>query len=214
MSEDNPFNRTSFHVELSREFEKHGYVWNSQLNQFRKSSSSGFSNIIVNTANYDEQLFIDVHFGVRFEAVERTTMLFLNMPLDYQANSNTLITGINSFQKEKKTRVAQNHEELSGLSREVLEFFESDGYEFLERMSILENAEADINRHPNLPSNLCPNPIYRCFRGVVMARLANNPRWNDIHKAYLHYLESSKASHHLIESYMKLIGYLNAFGLN
>lgn len=128
--------------------------------------------------------------------------------------SNTALADLHQVVSAKEyPLISHNQEQLFNQVTNVLQFFERRGYDYLNRLSDLHLLDSLFNTRPE-KLIFTTNGVYRCFRGVTIAHLANNPDWNEIHVTYLDYLERTKAPEHQIHAYMLLIEFLNGFGLN
>ncbi|NVK27021.1 MAG: hypothetical protein HWE14_03195 [Flavobacteriia bacterium] len=209
------FNATHFYRGLIPSFERFGYIWHSPTQQFRSEFEGGFKNISIQPITSSKGISFNVQFGTRLHVVERTALMFLPTTVDYYNESNTAIIQLNEFlEEDEQSLLITSQKELLEMSVRILGFFQDRGFDHLEMLSDSQRLENLFNKHPNLPVKINTNQTYRCFRGIILARMLNNPRWNDVHKAYLHYLEANKVPQVQFESYMRLVEFLNSFGLN
>lgn len=215
MSSFSSFNATHFYRGLIPSFEQFGYTWHSPTQQFRSSFEGGFKNISIQPISSREGISFNIQFGTRLHVVERTALMFLPTSVNYLHESNTAIIQLNQFLAEdEQSLLITTQQELADMSVRILNFFQERGFDHLEMLADSKRLEALFNRHPNLPIRVNTNQTYRCFRGITLARMMNNQRWNDVHKAYLHYLEANKVPQVQFEAYMRLVEFLNSFGLN
>ncbi len=215
MGKNTAFDKVLFYQNLCPFFEEMGYRWIPGRQQFRKSNEYGFQNITISPLVKGDGVYFDVQFGTRFDIVERTVQPFIHSPSDYAIDSNTALIKLNQFiHPDELSLSAHSEMEVASVVNGLKKFFDINGFEYLERLNDVAYVERMFNRHPNIPTKLSVNPVYRCYRGITLARMVENPRWNDVHKAYLHQMELNKTPSHLLHSYLQLIEYLNGFGLN
>lgn len=215
MSNNAAFDKSLFYQTLSPFFEANGYKWHPDTQQFRQTNETGFKNIILSPLPVGDEIHFDIQFGTRFDIVEKTLHSFISTSSTYALESNTALIKLNQFSKGHINFFrASSEPEVTEVIAAIHQFFTIKGFDYIDRLSDIHHVEDLFNGHPNLPVKLNSNPVYRCFRGITLARMVENPRWNDIHKAYLHYMEANKTPPHLVQAYMRLIEYLNAFGLN
>lgn len=159
----------------------------------RKSEDEGFARtipggrqeVLVSLLDYDPVFVFSLVMCVRLDAVENIFHLFSGAPPEYQATTPTSITQLQYFfpgHQGKKEYSASTEEdieaavrELSVIRQKILRFF--DQHQDVKALDATMNSEeaADFDRS---------GQPYRAMHGVIVARLANNTRFEKIVARY------------------------------
>lgn len=196
-------------------FEKNGYQLNAVLQQFRRYSEGGFTNIIFSPSYYDDCQILEVSFGSRINLVEESIMPFSNGINGYREESNTSITNLSQYHGIKNYRYkifdeASHNEALE----ELCNFFEQDGFSFLNSLTDIPRLEALFNAKPEEKNPLAFNQQLRCFRGMALAALTQNPDRADLKVRYLRLLQRYRTAEVIIERFERFAQHLSQISYN
>ncbi len=205
----------TFFKALNGFFEEHGYELYPVLNQFRKYREGGFTNVIFSNTQYADRLVVECTFGCRINLVEETVMPFSNGVNGYKEESNTTVTNLANYLGKPgfKLRV-ENTSSLEESVCFVKTFFETEGFEFLEKMTSVRQVEAFFNANPTGNSMYSFNHQLRAFRGITLATIAQNPRWEELRKEYLQLLSKYGTPPIIIDKFNRLCSHLARISLN
>lgn len=196
-------------------FQRNGFQWLPDLKQFRKTTIIGFENVIFSFSPYENELWIDVHFGNRHDRLELIAQQFLNNRIDFREDANTLLTTIGRFRQRSYFRYkVKDTEELDAAGRDILLFFEEKGFAFFDLTRSLVEIDYIIN---DLPGQLCPyiyNNVHRCFKGLIAARLSGNSELDSLYVEYGSQLKKSLVDSETRDSFDKLFSYLAYYSEN
>jgi len=185
--------------------------------QFRKNTPSGFVNVIFSVSEYekDTDAWVEVHVGCRNEQIEQIAQQFLNTNLiDFRADANTLIISTGNYNNVKYFRYKiQNDDDLNDACDSIMEFMNLSGFSFLNSVSKLTDIDRILNGQAHQSSKYLYNQVHRCFKGVIAAKLADNPRYTKLVAIYQNYL-TKFASETELSNFERLVTYLQYYGNN
>lgn len=196
-------------------FEENAFHYLPELKQFRKTTKTGFENVIFSFSPYEDELWIDVHFGSRNDRLEIIAQQFLSNRIDFRKDANTLLTTIGRFRQRNYFRYRiKNSEELKQACDDVRSFFVEKGFAFFDITRSLIEVDYIIN---DLPRQRCPyiyNLVHRYFKGLIAAKLSGNFEFEALYVEYAHQLKESLVDTATRDSFEKLYGYLGYYSEN
>lgn len=186
------------------------------LNQFRKETTEGFQNIVLSCSKYESELIVKVHLGSRLNIVEDWVNQFLNTPLNYQSNSNTIVTDLGKLSNEKY--FSYHIVDLKDIEETIADMdhrMQTQGYRFLTKVSRVRKVNRLLN---HCPSKKCDyyihNHIHRYFKALTVARICNHPHFLDLIETYYAFLIQYHAPEKTLQDYDKLVSFLLHFSFN
>ena len=204
-----------FFDDLKLLFEQQGYDFLPLQNQFKKSTPSGFFNIIVSAMHYDECIQFELYFGSRINIVEETIAPYSHGLKGYKEESNTCITNLGKyFGKRFYKLVAYNQEEVKDTGKYIRDFFEREGFAFLHSLNDMAKVEHAFNHRPMEESLLAFSHELRCFRGITLASLVQSHYLEKINQAYLYFMRQRRSPLIVQENYNRLVRFLNNTGIS
>lgn len=183
--------------------------------QFRRASKAAWQNVILNFNYYPDCFLVEVSFGARLDMVEELIAPYTYGVRGYQLESNTCITNMAKYRKEPHFRFKITEEQdLYRMAAWIRDFFRREGFAFLD--SLLDYRELDhlFNAEPSKDCLLSFNKQLRCFRGLAIAGLRQNPHWEEIHHSYLALLKRYGSPDLIIDRYREFSRHLAATALN
>ncbi|MDX5325199.1 MAG: hypothetical protein LPK80_02965 [Bacteroidota bacterium] len=209
------FDKKRFFKGLQTFFSRHGYTYLPAQNMFYSPTANGFKAIYVIPSVYPDEVYFEVNLGVRLDIVERTIRPFTLNPQSFQTQSTTAITSLGRLLDQPTFKLqAQTDDQIKRVHGFLKDCMNDKGFHFLDSMTHVEHLDRLLNNDPERASDVAFNQVLRCFRGIIVARLRGNPSWLNIHHQYLEYLEKQRVPSTVYQNYMRLIGYLDSFGLN
>ncbi|AQG82301.1 hypothetical protein [Spirosoma montaniterrae] len=209
-----PFETKLYH-QLTPFFARHQYVLLSEKKQFRRTTETGFQNVILSPAFYSDETMLEVNFGCRSDQVEQIAQQFLNNLPDYRPDANTLILSIGKFNGFQYFRYKiHSDDELSDVCGQIEQFFDLEGFEFLDTACTLHNLDRLLNDQPNQPSRYVYNQTHRCYKGLIAARLNHNPHFDGLVDSYRHLMIRQTQNAYEQLHFERLITYLQHYSAN
>jgi len=185
------------------------------LNQFRKKNPIGFQNIVLSTSPQGKQLWIDLNLGCRYDVVEDLVQQFLETFQCYKKEANTLIISVAKLTENKHFHYKiACPEEAYYCAEQILDFMDRQGFAFLEDISCVYHADQLINTDPTQTCSYIYNQSHRCFKGIIMARLANNPEFMLLVDEYYKFLRRLGATPITLTNYDRLVNFLMYYSFN
>jgi hypothetical protein len=193
-----------------------GYDWLPRLHQFRKSTISGFSCLILSLSVYEETSLVEAHLGVRIDDVENLAFPFTNGLPGFQPESMSLVTPIAKLFGQRYQRLSlQGPADLQRATTAFTQQMEEEGFAFLEKYGRLETLDRLLNEQPNEPVPLLHNQINRCFRAIVTAKLAQRDDFLDLAAHYAEFLtQKLYAPQPTLDKYERLRQFLLHYSMN
>ncbi len=209
-----PF-ETNLYQHLTPFFAEHGYTLLPEKKQYRRNVAIGFLNVILSPSFYGEETVLDVNFGCRNDQIEQIAQQFLNTSPDGRPDANTLISSIGKFNGFQYFRYKINSdEELAHSCEQIEQFFDTQGFSFLESACTLPSLDRLLNEHPNQPCQYVYNQVHRCYKGLIAARLNHNPYFDGLIDSYRHLLTRQTQNPYEQLNFERLIAYLQHYSAN
>lgn len=196
-------------------YEAHQFLLIPELRQFRRVTPTGFDNVIFSFSSYGEEVWLDVNFGNRIEAIEHIAQQFLTNRLDFRPEANTLLTTIGRFRQRSYFRYKfRTPQDLDEISADITEFFSIKGFAFFDLVRTLPDVDATINEFPQQRCPYIINPVHRCFKGLVTASLAESPHLEHLYGTYDEQLRTKMTDQQTLTSFARLYTFLKYYSSN
>lgn len=210
---------TPFEIRLYEQltpfFAKHGFSFISERKQYRRRVDTGFHNVLLSTTFHKDEVMLEVNFGCRSEQVEQIAQQFLNNVIEYRADANTVILSIGKFSGFHYFRYKiHSSDELTLVCEQIESFFSQAGFDFLKSACSLASLDRLLNEQPNQPCLYVYNQTHRCYKGLIVARLNNNPRFDGLVDSYRHLLDRQTKNPYEQQHFERLVAYLRHYSAN
>ena len=214
-----PMTITPFETNLFRHltnfFAEHQYVLLADKKQFRKTTATGFQNVIFSPSFYQDETWLEVHFGCRNDQVEQIAQQFLFSLPDYRLDADTILISIGKFNDTPYYRFKiRSSEDLLLACQQIEAFFTEKGFGFLNDSCTLPALDVLFNQQPNQPCRYVYNQTHRCYKGLITGRLNNNPFFTGLIDSYRNNLSRQTQSSHELLHFERLISYLLHYSAN
>ncbi|WP_375560338.1 hypothetical protein ACE193_21960 [Bernardetia sp. OM2101] len=175
----------------------------------------GFKNVILSISQYDDEIWIEVTLGVRKDEVERITQPFLSNLSDFQNQTTTISVSVGKLNQNPYFRYkAENEEDLEVCAEELIKFMTDEGMTFLEMKSSYQELDLTFNRIPKRPILYIYNQHHRFFKGIVLAKITNNPRYEELVELYYRSLVIQKTNETIQSNFKRLVDFLVNYSVN
>ncbi|SDM21123.1 hypothetical protein SAMN04488090_2843 [Siphonobacter aquaeclarae] len=209
-----PF-ETELYEKLSVFFAERGFELLPDRKQFRKSTGTGFHNVIFSASYRTNEVWLEVSIGLRHQEIEFLAQQFLDNAEEFRDDANTLVVSVGKFNDDKyfKYRI-QSPEDLDDACEQIKEFLLQQGFGFMARYETLSSLNQLFNTEPTKPCKFVYNQVHRSFKGVIAARFVNNERF--LRLIDLHRVQVAKngASVDEQQSFERLLSFLLYHSLN
>lgn len=207
--------QTFFVKQLIPFFKEWGFEYIDMYSQFRKKDKMGFQNVILSISQYETEIWIEVTLGVRKDEVERITQPFLSNLTDFQNQTTTISVSVGKLNQNPYFRYkAENEEDLEVCAEELIKFMTEEGMIFLEEKSSMQELDSAFNKIPKQPILYIHNQHHRFFKGIVLAKITNNPRYEELVELYYHSLVIQKANETIQANFKRLVNFLVHYSVN
>ncbi|WP_338790919.1 hypothetical protein V9L05_22555 (plasmid) [Bernardetia sp. Wsw4-3y2] len=207
--------QTFFVKQLIPFFREWGFEYIDVYSQFRKTDKIGFQNVILSISQYETEIWIEVTLGIRKDEVERITQPFLSNPTDFQNQTTTISVSVGKLNQNPYFRYkAENEEDLEVCAEELIKFMSEEGMIFLEEKNSMQELDLAFNRIPKRPILYIYNQHHRFFKGIVLAKITNNPRYEELVELYYRSLVIQKANETIQANFKRLVNFLVHYSVN
>jgi len=109
---------------------------------------------------------------------------------------------------------AENEEDLEVCAEELIKFMTDEGMIFLEEKNSMQDLDAVFNKIPKRPILYIHNQHHRFFKGIVLAKITNNPRYEELVELYYRSLAIQKANETIQANFKRLVNFLVHYSVN
>ena len=207
--------QTFFVKQLIPFFKEWGFQYIDAYSQFRKTDKMGFKNVILSISKYEEEIWIEVTLGIRKDEVERITQPFLSNSIDFQNQATTISVSLGKLNQNPYFRYkAENEEDLEVCAEELIKFMTEEGMIFLEDKNSLQELDLTFNKVPKRPILYVHNQFHRFFKGIVLAKITHNPKYDELVELYYRSLIFQKANETIQANFKRLVAFLVHYSIN
>jgi hypothetical protein len=207
--------QTFFVKQLIPFFKEWGFEYIDVYSQFRKTDKMGFKNVILSISHYETEIWIEVTLGIRKDEVERITQPFLSNFTDFQNQTTTISVSLGKLNQNPYFRYkAENEEDLEVCAEQLMDFMTEEGMTFLEEKNSLQELDLTFNKVPKHPILYVHNQHHRFFKGIVLAKITNNPKYDELSEIYFRSLITQKANETIQVNFKRLVAFLVHYSVN
>jgi len=129
---------------------------------------------------------ISPSLAIRIDEVEQIYHQVSGYEPKYQKVSVTIDTSIQELRKRDRDYeyALDTYEDINPLTEELFAIFKNIALPFLEENSSIIALNSLLNHDPKDPDSIFCIPQHRFFRGVILAKLANDDRFDYISEIY------------------------------
>ena len=191
---------------------EHGLQWLARQSQFRAREPYGFRSLIVSVSHYAQDSMVELHLGLRNDLIETTAFRYTDGLTVFAPDSLTLVASTAKLRGLRTDRhLIATEADADRVMRSLLTWIGREGPAFWERYASLGQIDAALNHQPEAPTYLIPNAQLRCFRGLVAARYAQRPGWEQLIPVYRRELQRLYATPALLHGYVQLATFLRSY---
>ncbi|MDP5172781.1 MAG: hypothetical protein NWR72_21260 [Bacteroidia bacterium] len=170
---------------LREELEEEGFEQILELGQWRKNIRAGFHSIIVSISPYPDVCVVEFHLGVRITDIEQLTHAAMHNPIDYQANSHTLMISHGRLMNKAHHRFqVAGIDHLDDLANDFRDFWAEVGRSFFTGHETLSAVAHTLNRQPLSACAALHNQAHRCIKGIAAAWLTRAKNYEALVQIY------------------------------
>lgn len=207
--------QTFFVKQLIPFFKEWDFEYIDTYSQFRKTDKMGFKNIILSISQYEDEIWIEATLGIRKDEVERISQPFLSNLSDFRNQTTTISISLGKLNQNPYFRYkAENEEDLEVCAEELTKFMTEEGMIFLESKNSLQELDLIFNKLPKRPILYVHNQDHRFFKGIVLAKITNNPKYDELVELYYRTLIHQKANESIQDNFKRLTAFLVHYSIN
>ncbi len=196
---------------------KQGFELLPAKQQFRKQGAHGFQNIIPTLSTYQQvqETLVEFNLGVRLDIVEDLVNQFTQHLVDFQSDTNTLLTSMGRLLDKPFLRFKiKNEADIKQICEDFTQFMTQQGFKFLANISKLTYLEQLTNQNPEQVHPYFYNNYHRCLKGITLARLNHSDNFERLAQVYKQQLIRRNAPPVQQNNFKKLCNYLSTFSVN
>ncbi len=206
---------TALYHQLTPFFERHQFLLLPEKKQYRKTTDTGFQQVLLSPTFYDSETVLAISLGCRNEQIEQIAQQFLTSQAVSRSDTSTLLVPVGQFSDFVSDRVCIHSEkELLHVCEQIEQFFTTSGFDFLAASGSLPALDRLLN---NQPAKVCPyvfNQMHRCYKGLITARLNHSAQFDALVDTYRHLLISQTQNRYEQIRFERLIAYLIYYSAN
>ena len=192
-----------------------GYTWLPGKRQFRCTTAAGFQDLIFSISAYEDAVWAELHLGLRLSAVEDVVLHFTRTLPGFHPDAHTVILSEGKLIGQPYLRHEVRHTtDLDALAAQWLDFWQAQAQPFLDAHFHLTGVDRLLNQNLAGKSPYLPNPAHRYLKGLVVAKLLQRPRFEQLVPQYRAYLAQTPTGSLLLTDFDRLAGYLLKMSLN
>ena len=190
-------------------FEQNGFVLMADKKQFRKVTPRGFLNVIFTATSYDDEIWLEVNFGIRNNQIEQIAQQFLGNTRDFWGESNTIVVSIGKYNDAKYFRYKiMTEPDIEDVCDIVKDFLVLEGLPFLKATDNLIALNDIFNKFPKKPCKYVYNQVHRSFKAIINAKLIHEENFLDLTDKHRENLINIGATHDDLLTYERLLSFL------
>ncbi|MEY4541560.1 MAG: hypothetical protein RLZZ306_3317 [Bacteroidota bacterium] len=172
---------TALYDKLRSFFGQNGFVLMADKKQFRKVTPRGFQNVIFTATSYDDEIWLEVNFGIRNNQIEQIAQQYLGNTRDFWGESNTIVVSIGKYNDAKYFRYKiMTEPDIEDVCDIVKDFLFLEGFPFLKATDNLLSLNEIFNKFPKKPCKFVYNQVHRSFKGIINAKLIHDENFLDL----------------------------------
>ncbi|WP_291726200.1 hypothetical protein [Bernardetia sp.] len=207
--------QTFFVKELIPFFREWGFEYIDAYSQFRKTDKMGFQSVILSISKYEDEIWIEVTLAIRKNEVEQIAQKFLSNLSDFQHHTTTIAISLGKLNQNPYFRYkAENEEDLEVCAEELIKFMSEEGMNFLEEKNYLKELNLLFNKTPKHPILYVHNQFHRYFKGIVLAKITNYDKYDELVELYFRSLIYQKANETIQANFKRLTHFLVHYSVN
>ncbi len=182
--------------------------------QFRQVSANGYHSILLSVAG-QSPVNIELFLGIRIDMVEDLVYQFTDGLREYGPYSTTLIVPARKISSESQySYQLATEEEIPDVLHKIMHFLNERGFPFLKEYGSVEVLNKLYNQHPEQKMSYVTNEFHRALRGIVLAKLDQQPRWKELVDQYRTKLQKQGLPEVQMQGYERLVQYLTNYSFS
>ena len=186
-----------------------GFSLDPKSLHYTKDFPHGRQMIFFHYTQYEDVAYLEYHLGIRIDKVENIVHKFLPSLGDYRERSITLVETMDRVDKEMPRRfLIEDEMKINDIVENVEEFFVKKGFDFLDRLAEVNKLERYFN-HDTKCVILTQNFTYSSARGITLAKLFNEPVYDEIKNEYLEMFNEKQETPFTLACFINLLDFLD-----
>lgn len=191
-----------------------GFVANRPMKQFRHYTPTGFQSIMLSVSGHGPY-YLDVHLGIRSDQVEHMAYQFTTSPASFANHATTIAPPLHALDISIPKKLTFDSSTDLKAACEYLEvILEDQGLGFLSDSTPVNALDRLLNANPEGESPYMHNQLNRYFRGLVVAKMAQNPDIQHLTDTYHKAIKKRGAPQRVVQNYERLAVMLHYFSFN
>ncbi|MGB0839576.1 MAG: hypothetical protein ACPGXL_05525 [Chitinophagales bacterium] len=183
--------------------------------QFKRRFEGGFESCIFALTENKGKFWIELSFGLRIDDIELLANQFTFILKPYQEETHTIMTSYGRMINQNYFRYkVSNEAEIEKAASTFRSFLEQEGFDFLQSHHSVKHLDELINNEPTDTSKFIYNASHRCLKGIIIAKMSQNPKFSQLAQLYHQELQKTVMGERVLPGYKRLVTHLAAFSLN
>ena len=165
-------------------------------------------------ANYEPNFTTGVYIGVGIIEIQRITYWIIEEKKMTENFGNTIGSGTSDyFNKLNYHYYIRAEEDIKEWGKVVNKFYEEYAVPFFEKYNSVNAVDKLLNEHPIVKVIYCDDLSWRIIKGLISAKLNQNPKYQELRDYYKSEVESKFQGYFMYEKCMKVIEFLDTHSL-
>lgn len=203
--------------ELKREFEKqlkplnYKPKGNSQGCEFTKITNFGNQALGYGVANYIDEFNTALYIGINISDIQKIAALILEDSDFHCKLCSTIGSGTDNYFNELNYRYKiKIEDDIKEWGEIVRKFYEEYAIPFFEKYNTVDAIDKLLNDNPTEKVIYLDDLGQRIIKGLIAAKLNNNPKYNELRDYYKSEVESKFQGYFMYDKCMKVIDFLDS----
>jgi len=162
-------------------------------------------------ANYVDEFQTGGYASIGIIIIEKVQQFILSEEYN-SINISTLGVSISNYFNELNYRYhIKTIEDVKEWGKIVKKFYEEYVVLFFEKYNTVDSIDKLLNNNPSVKIIYCDDLGFRIIKGLIAAKLNNNPKYNELRDYYMSEVESKFQGYFMYEKCMKVIDFLDRY---
>lgn len=192
-----------------------GFKFSGANGQFTLRFSGGFQSVIIATTQYDHDVVVEIHLGIRHVRIENLTYSIAKGLKEFESNSHTFLTSMGRLSGKRYLRyTCKNLADILNAKTDLEAFMNNHGWSFLTQITDMRQLHKLFNTFSDYNNRLFYNDYVRAIKGLTIARLVDFNSYQKLKETYEMRLLNAKYPESYISSYHALMLLLENYSEN
>ena len=191
--------KNTFQASVADDLLQYGFKLNKQDSVFTRKTSYGWDKFHLTFYNRTSGWDVDFGMLIRISEVEKIYHAGSYFEKKYHSSTSTIGITVGTYLKdeESNTIFLDENSDINEFYAMTLRLFKEVALPFFEKYNTIQELDKVINVEEG--ESIFPRKIYEGHLGIILAKLANNPKFNFFEQKYREYYKKDYGGFYLKE---------------